>query len=162
MAANVLKVAQSKLEWLRDTLMRVFDHTRENPFACRRVSTGVRHDMSWMMYAANHVQSLAHAAVAYDAFVVRAHERPICDPTTQHRALTADAAQACADLRNAGRAQPAAARAQSGPRHQRVPAGQRSAASAVAYDLLPVSLPWHWAAGRPGRLIAGPVKVSWL
>ena len=35
MAANVLKVAQSKLEWLRDTLMRVFDHTRENPFACR-------------------------------------------------------------------------------------------------------------------------------
>ena len=36
MAANVVKVAQSQLEWLRDTLMRVFDHTRENPFACRR------------------------------------------------------------------------------------------------------------------------------
>lgn len=46
MAANVLKVAQSKLEWLRDTLMRVFDHTRENPFACRRASIAMYHEIS--------------------------------------------------------------------------------------------------------------------
>ena len=48
MAANVLKVAQSKLEWLRDTLMRVFDHTRENPFACRRAPSGSHRDIARM------------------------------------------------------------------------------------------------------------------
>ena len=36
-AYNTLKFAQSQLEWLNDALARAFEHTRENPFACRHV-----------------------------------------------------------------------------------------------------------------------------
>ena len=39
-AYNTLKFAQSQLAWLNDALSRTFEHTRENPFACRRAPTG--------------------------------------------------------------------------------------------------------------------------